>query len=65
MVFFLVCHHYDVCTHTVGSVYGGLSESGLCVFRELCQISFLLVGERPSGLLSSIVMSYVNYGDDG
>ena len=29
----------------VGSVYvggyGGLSESGLCVFRELCLVSFL------------------------
>ena len=33
----------------VGSVYidghGGLSESGLCVFRELCPVSFLVVGE--------------------
>ena len=31
----------------VGSVYvvgyGGLSESGLCVFRELCPVSFLVV----------------------
>ena len=32
-------------------VYGGLSESGLCVFRELCSVSFLVVGERPSVLL--------------
>ena len=36
----LVCHQYDVCKDYVGSVYvsgyGGLSESGLCVFRELC-----------------------------
>ena len=36
----------------VGSVYvggyGGLSESGLCVFRELCPVSFLVVGESPS-----------------
>ena len=31
--------------------YVGLSESGLCVFRELCQVSFLLVGESPSALL--------------
>ena len=39
----------------VGSVYvgryGGLSESGLCVFRELWPVSFLVVGESPSGLL--------------
>ena len=32
----LVCHQYDVCENYVGSVYvggyGGLSESGLCVF---------------------------------
>ena len=35
----------------VGSVYGGLSESGLCVFRELCPPSFLVVGESPSVLL--------------
>ena len=36
----LTCHRYDACTNYVGSVYvggyGGLSESGLCVFRELC-----------------------------
>ena len=36
----LVCHQYDVCTNSVGSVfvggYGGLSENGLCVFREFC-----------------------------
>ena len=41
--------------HYVGSVYvggyGGLSESGLCVFHELCQVSFLVVGESPSVLL--------------
>ena len=37
-----------VCKKYVGSVYigvyGGLSESGLCVFRELCPVSFLIVG---------------------
>ena len=61
----LVCHQYDVCENYVGSVYiGGLSESGPCVFRELCPISFLVVGECPSVLLSSVVMSYVDYGDD-
>ena len=55
----LVCHQYDVCfiiiIHYVGIVYvggyGDLSESGLCVFRELCPVSFLVVGESPSGLL--------------
>ena len=31
--------------------YGGLSKSGLCVFRELCPGSFLVVGECPSVLL--------------
>ena len=51
----LVCHQYDVCKYSGGSVYvggyGGLSESGFCVFRELCPVSFLVVGERPSDLL--------------
>ena len=44
-----VCHQYDVCKNYVGSVYiggyGGLSQSGLCVFCELCPVSFLVVGE--------------------
>ena len=31
--------------------YGGLSENGLCVFRELCPVSFLVVGESPSVLV--------------
>ena len=48
----LVCNQYDVCKNGVGSVhvggYGGLSESELCVFRELCPVSFLVVGESPS-----------------
>ena len=51
----LVCHQYDVCKDSVGSVYvggyGGLSESVLCVFRELCPVSFLVVGECSSPLL--------------
>ena len=63
----LVYHQYDVCENYVGSVYiggeGGLSESGLCVFRELCPVSFLVVGECPSVLLWSVFMSYVNCGD--
>ena len=45
----LVCHQYDVCENSVGSVYiggyGGLSESGLCVLRELCPVSLLVVGK--------------------
>ena len=36
----------------VGSVYvggyDGLSKRGLCVFRELCPVSFFVVGESPS-----------------
>ena len=51
----LVFHQYDVCKNYIGSVYvggcGGLSESGLCVFRELCPVRFLVVGEGPSVLL--------------
>ena len=51
----LVCHQYDVCKYYVGNVYvggyGGLSESGLCVFRELYPAGFLVVGECPSVLL--------------
>ena len=52
----LVCHQYDVCENSVGSVvyiggYGGLNESGLCVFRKLCPVSFFVVGECPSVLL--------------
>ena len=50
----LVCHQY-VCENYVGSVYidgyGGLSKSGLCVFRELCSVSFLVVCESPLVLL--------------
>ena len=46
----LVCDQYDV-VNSVGSVYVGLRESGLCVFRELCLVSFLVVGESPSVLL--------------
>ena len=56
----LVCHQYDVCENSVGSVYiggyDGLRESGLCVFRELCPVSFLLVGECPSCRMLIVVM---------
>ena len=55
MLCVLVCHPYAVCKNYVGSVYvggyGGLSESGICVFPELCPVSFLVVGESPSVLL--------------
>ena len=44
--------------------YGGLSESGLCVFCKLCPVCFLVVGNGPSVLLS-VVMSYVNCGNYG
>ena len=51
----LVCHQYDVCKKYVYSVYvggdGGLSKSELCVLRELCPVSFLVVGESPSVVL--------------
>ena len=46
----LVCHQYDVCENYVGG-YGGLSESGLCVFCKLCPVCFLVVGKGPSVLL--------------
>ena len=66
----LVCHQYDVCKPYVDSLYvrgyGGLSKkNGLCVFCELCPVSLLVVGESPSTLLLSVVMSYANCGDDG
>ena len=65
----LVCHQYDVCENSVGSVYvggyGGLSESGLCVFCKSCPVCFLVVGKGPSVLLYSVVMSYVNCGNHG
>ena len=51
----LVCHQYDVCKKYVDIVYvggyGGLSESGLTVFRELYPVSCLVIGECPSVLL--------------
>ena len=51
----LVCHLYDVCEYSVGSVYvggyGGLSKSGLCVFCKLCPGCFPVVGKGPSVLL--------------
>ena len=50
----LVCHQYDVCENSVGSVYvggyGGLSESRLSVSSVNC-VCFLVVGKGPSVLL--------------
>ena len=65
----LVCHQYDVWEKYDVSVYvggyGGLSENGLCVFSKSCPVCFLVVGESPSVLLYSVVMSYINCGDYG
>ena len=51
----LVCHQYDVCENSVGSLYvggyGGLSENGLCVFCKLRPVCYLVVGKCPSVLL--------------
>ena len=51
----LVCHQYYVCKNYIGSVYvggyGGLRKIGLRVFRELCPVGFLVVGESPSVFL--------------
>ena len=55
-----VCHQYDVCEKSIGSVYAGgydsLNESRICVFRELCPVGFLVVGESPSVLLYNIYL---------
>ena len=50
-----ICHQDHVCDNSIGSVYvggyGDLSESVLCVFRGMCLVGFLVVGECPSVLL--------------
>ena len=67
MVF--ICHQDNVCENSIGSVYVGgscvLSESGLCVFGKFYPVGFLVVCECYSVLLQSVVISYVDYGDDG
>ena len=64
-----VCHRHDVCENYIGSVYVGgycgLNKRGLCVLGKLCPVAFLEVCKCSSVLLQSIVMSYVNCGDDG
>ena len=64
-----VCHQNYDCEDSIGSVYiggyCGLSGNGLWVFGKLCPVGFLVVCECASVLLQSVVMSYVNCGDDG
>ena len=63
----LVCHPNDVGKNYVGGVYvggyGDLCESG--IFRKLCPVCFLVVSKCSSVLLQSIVMPYMDSGDDG
>ena len=40
-----------------------MNESELYVFGKLCPVVFLVVCERPSVLLQSIVMSYIDCDD--
>ena len=40
-----------ICCQCVCGGYGGLSESGPCVFCKLCPVCFLVVGQGPSVLL--------------
>ena len=51
----MICKKYVTSVYVCG--YGGLSENGLYVFRELCPVSFLVVGESPSGFV--VVCSHV------
>ena len=55
--------------HSIGSVYiggyCGLTKNELCVFGKLCPVGFLVVCVCSSVLLQSVVMSYVDCGDDG
>ena len=44
--------------------YCGLSESELCVFGKFYPVDFLVVRKCSSFLLQSILMSYVDCGDD-
>ena len=59
----------NVCEHFIDSVYVGgycgLSESGLCGFGKLCPVGFIVVCTSLSGLLYSVVMSYVDFGNYG
>ena len=65
----LVCYQNSVYKNYIESVYvggyGSLGESGLCVFRKLCTVSFHVVGKSTSVLLQFIIMLYVDSGDNG
>ena len=45
--------------------YCGMSKSGLCIFRKLCPVGFLVVCKWSLVLLRSTVISYVDCADDG
>ena len=63
-VYWFVCHQNYVCEDSIGSVYCCGSEIKLCVSVN-CVVGLLVVCECSSVLLHSIVMSYVDCGDDG
>ena len=64
-----VCHQNDTCENAIGSVYVGrkcgMIKCRLCVFGKLCPVDFLVTSKCSLVLLQSIVMSYVECGDDG
>ena len=49
----LACHQY-ICKNSVGSAYGGLSESGIRVFRELCPDINTVVVSRLAGKIRNV-----------
>ena len=57
-----VCQQNDFCTNLLAG-YCGLSENGHCFLVKLCPVGFLVVCWLV--LLQSVVMSYVECGDDG
>ena len=64
-----VCHQDDACDDSIGSVYVsgycGLSESRVYVLGKLCPVGFPVICKCSSVLFQSIVMSFVDCGDDG
>ena len=62
------CYQDDVCKNYIGSVYVGgycgLSENELCVCGKLGPVGFFVVCKWSSVLSQSIVMAYVDCGDD-
>ena len=63
----LVCHEHDVYEYSISSVYVGgcCGLNRLCVFSKLCPIVSFVVCECLSVFMQSIIMSYVDCGDDG